>query len=88
MRIHKFDKYTLLEVLWCDIVERSGWRAVKDAESAECIKVMTVGYFLNNHKRCINLASTVSKDEDCNVLTIPWGCIYSVKQLGYVDGEC
>lgn len=87
MRIKKFDKYTLLEVLWYDIVERSGWNPVDKAQLAECAKAMTIGIFLSNHKGCLNIAGTVSKDEECNVTTIPWGVIYNIRELGYVDGD-
>lgn len=87
MRKQTYDKYTLLEIRWQDIVERSGWHKVTDASSAECMKILTVGYFISNHNNCLNIASTISKDEECNVTTIPWGVIYSVKELEYADGS-
>jgi len=92
MRVKKFDKYSMIEVNWIDIVERSGWRSVDQAMQEGCIGIVSIGYFLSNHKGVLNIASCISKDDDCNVTSIPWGVIYRVRQLGYVkepvDGEC
>jgi len=88
MRVKKFNKYQKIEVCWIDIVERSGWRSVAQAITAGGAQVHNIGYFLGNHKGILNMASSLSEDDDCNVTSIPWGTIYDIRELRYTSGEC
>jgi len=92
MRVKRFKQYEMIEVNWIDIVERSGWRTVKEAAEEDCIGIVSIGYFIANKKGTLNIASCVSRDNDCNVTSIPWGVIKQVRRLTYneepIDGEC
>ncbi len=88
MRVKKYTKYQKIEVCWVDTVERSGWRSVSKALQEGGVQVHNIGYFLGNHKGILNLASSLSADEECNVTSIPWGTIYDVRELEYNNGEC
>ena len=87
VRIKKYGLYTRLEVFWMDIVERSGWTALDAAQKSGGAKCKNVGYFLSNHKKMLNIASSVSEDNDCNVTSIPWSVIYKIDVLRSDDGE-
>ena len=81
MRPIKFEPYTKVEVHWDDIIADASWLSQEDVDKAEAAKIVTIGFFLKNSKKCIKLASDICNGKDSDVKVIPWGTVTNVFTL-------
>ena len=90
--LHKFRYKTLVEIIWLDIVTKAGWEPLNLLEQPP-YKCKSYGFIveITKTKRKANfvvLAGTVSIDKDTDeidgwnqLITIPTGCIESIRKL-------
>lgn len=86
MRIKKFEKLSLIEVLWKDTTSECSWTSIKDIPNKKSTPVKTVGYFLCNKKGDLILLHSITYDGDGDYTIIPHGCVSDIKELGVKVG--
>lgn len=75
-------KRHLLIVEWEDITGRSIWHSEDDAEKADTLICITVGWRMSSDRRHLSLASTRSPNGDCSDrTTIPKTSVRSIRRL-------
>lgn len=79
MRIKKFQLGTRLEITWQDIVSDASWHDIKDMDKITTIKVKTVGYFLQNKKKILKVAHSITEDGESDYTVIPWANVDNVE---------
>lgn len=77
----KFESGTRLEVQWSDIVSNPEWQSKEDIDKATTVPVKTLGYFLQNKKKVLKLAHSVSADGDSDSTLIPWSNISKIEVI-------
>lgn len=85
MRIKKFEKFTLIQVEWEDILSEAAWLDKEKLEKTGPMPVRTIGFYLDTKKRTLRVAHSVCQDGDSDVTCIPWGCVTNIRKLGYVS---
>lgn len=83
MKQKNFKMDTLLEVIWADIIEDSGWLKLSEAKDHNACDCKSVGYFLNGDKKVLRMSSSIqfSHNNERSVTVIPWGCIEKIRRL-------
>ena len=74
---------TLVVVYWLDIVDVDGWEDDKVAQIHQPADCVSVGWFINEDKKCIRLASSVAQDGDKSTIIIPKGCVEKIVVVKY-----
>jgi hypothetical protein len=78
-------KYRVVEVVWTDTAsDRQGWQPVDNEHSQPLTPEMrSVGYFLKRTKRFVHICQSVAPgmEQTAERLTIPAGCVVSVRRL-------
>lgn len=75
-------KRSLLIVEWEDITGRSTWHSEEDAEKADTLKCITVGWKMASDRKHLSIASTRSPNGDClDRTTIPKSSVRSIRRL-------
>lgn len=87
MRVKKFESGTRLEVQWSDIVSNPAWQSKEEIDKATAVSVKTLGYFLQNKKKVLKLAHSVSADGESDSTLIPWTNIETIDVLEVNDGR-
>ena len=78
-RTYKFND--LLEVTWLDITDNNTWLTPYTAMRTSACLCKSLGYFLNRDEEVLRISATIQvEDGDRGVITIPWGCIKSIKK--------
>ena len=83
MKRAKFGKTGLpvITVHWEDSTTYMGWSSIKRPWSVQTI--FTTGYLISEDKRTITVGASVDPDGDTtDAITIPRGCIKSVRKHG------
>lgn len=83
MRIKKFPKYTQLLVTWLDIISDSSWHNKSEIEKAQAMRVQTLGFFLQNKRKDLKIAHSITDDGDSDYTVIPWACVDSIKEIRF-----
>lgn len=81
MRVKQFSKLTIVLVTWEDTTSDAKWHDRQEVEKAKTTAVRTVGFFINNKKRLLKVAHSMTEDGDSDYTCIPWGCIKEIKEL-------
>jgi len=81
VRIKTFPKYTKLLITWKDIISDPSWHDREAVEKAQSVRINTLGFFLQNKKKDLKIAHSVTDDGDSDYTIIPWACIDSVDSL-------
>lgn len=81
VRSKKYKPFTELRVFWLDIVSDARWTSKIDIEKAESIEMKTLGMFLQNTKKDLKLAHTLSPDGDSDYTIIPWATITKIEVI-------
>ncbi len=81
MKIKKFPKFTKLMVTWTDIISDSAWHGKEEVEKAQAMRVQTLGFFLQNKRKDIKLAHSVTDDGDSDYTIIPWSVVSNIEEL-------
>ena len=84
MRVKRFPKYTMLLVVWQDIVSDSSWNDKEAIEKAGTAEIKTVGFFLQNKKQTLKIAHSIADDGASDYTVIPWACVVKVEELNHV----
>jgi len=74
-----------VEVTWVDAAsDRNGWQPIGDEEAKPTQQVIyTIGYLLEKTDRYVHLAQSISEsmDQTAERITIPAGCVLSMRRL-------
>jgi len=81
MRVKTWPRYTKLLVTWLDIVSDSAWHGKADIEKVQAMRVQTLGFFLQNKKKDLKVAHSITGDGDSDYTIIPWTVISSIEEL-------
>ena len=81
MRVKRFPKFTIILVTWEDTTSDTKWYSTQDVEKVETTTVKIIGFFIENKKRILKIAHSVTVGGDSDYTVIPCGCIKSVKEL-------
>lgn len=73
----------IIEVEWDDTFSTCSWHTVASASNFPIPECKSVGYFLNQDKKCLRLSMTIQTDKfsDRDVTVIPRGCITKIRKL-------
>jgi len=85
MRPKRIIKYTPLQVSWTDIVSDAAWHDRDEIEKADTAMIQTIGFFLQNKKKSLKLAHSVTDDGASDYTIIPWAVIKQIKELKHVS---
>ena len=85
MRVRKFPKYTILHVYWQDIISDANWHDSEDIDKASLEPIQTLGFFLQNKKRALKIAHSITDDGASDYTVIPWSVITKIEELKH---EC
>ncbi len=81
MRTKRFPKFTEVLVTWEDTTSDAKWHDKQEIESAKATIIKTVGFFIENKKRILKLAHSITADGDSDYTIIPWGCVIAISEL-------
>lgn len=87
MRIKSFPKYTMLRIAWFDILSDSSWHNRKEIDEAQSMEVWSLGFFLQNKKKDLKIAHSVSNDGESDYTVIPWACIKYIEELNHYGSD-
>jgi len=79
MRVKKFPKFTKLLIVWNDITSDASWHNINKLDKVKTVGVKTLGFFLENKKRELKIAHSITEDGDGDYTVIPWGCVKSIE---------
>ena len=74
-------------VVWTDIISDSSWHDKGDVDKAQAISVNTLGFFLQNKKKDLKIAHSISDDGDSDYTIIPWACVTKIQELDEGKGD-
>jgi hypothetical protein len=76
--------YDLVEVIWEDIVAHSGWTQSKDFNQ-DVATIQTIGWLSRETSKAFTVSASFGTDGEIieynQHITIPKGCIVSIKKL-------
>jgi len=81
MRPKRIIKYTPLQVTWSDIVSDADWHSKEEIDKAKTVMIQTVGFFLQNKKKELKVAHSITDDGASDYTIIPWSVIKDIKEL-------
>jgi len=81
VRVKRFPKFTIVLITWEDTTSDAKWYSKQKVEKVETTTVKTIGFFIENKKRILKIAHSVTAGGDSDYTVIPWGCIKGVKEL-------
>jgi len=81
MRAIAFEPYTMIKVIWLDIVQDPAWQRVTEAIKGDPLKITTVGFYLSGKNKKLNMCHSYTEDGESDSLVIPWGCVASVEEI-------
>ena len=75
-------KYPIVSVRWTDAHTTDAWRSIEEALEDEPAFVTTVGFLLEDSKKRVLVASTLSADElISSTMEIPKGMVVKITKL-------
>lgn len=74
-------KHTKIEILWRDAQTVDGWNDIETLDLDDECECQTIGYYINETKKFINVAQSISPDEYGNIWQIPKKMILKVNRL-------
>ncbi len=81
MRIKTWPKYTKILVQWTDIVSDSSWHDGAGIDKAHTAPIQTIGFFLQNKKKTLKVAHSVTDDGESDYTCIPWSVVSKIVEL-------
>lgn len=81
MRAKRFPKFAVVLVAWEDTTSDAKWHDKQEIEKAKTTVVKTVGFFIENKKRVLKVAHSMTEDGDSDYTVIHWGCVKGIKEL-------
>jgi hypothetical protein len=81
VRAKKFQKYTMLQITWEDIIDDTAWRTHENSIEAETCLVKTLGYHIANKGKNIIIAHSFTEDGENDTMVIPFGVIQSIEVI-------
>lgn len=83
MKTKTWCKFPLVEVVWHDAAGNTGWESLYDAQQADIIVCITLGYLIKKDRRKIVIASSIRKDSERveHTTTIPRTWVVKITPL-------
>jgi hypothetical protein len=71
-----------VRVLWHDSAFMMGWRKMQGL-TPDPVPIISLGYVVCQSNDALSLSTSISEEHDCiTPISIPWGCIEKVSELG------
>lgn len=77
----------LLWIKWKDSTSQQGgiWHDLESVKDMKPLSIVTVGYLIQESKKHITVASSITKHQVAGDICIPKSCIKSIKTLSNIE---